>query len=447
MPEQLTALVIEDDPIQRETLCDVLASVCTIASAGDSAEAINIAERSHPSVVISDLVLPGDIDGLALLRWFNANMPDVPVILITGHATVETALDAMKSGAYDYLVKPVDIQRLRAVTQKALERYQIAAERRRLKEVIEGDASLCGLVGVSSPMREVFRKINAVAQIDTTVLIAGESGTGKELVAEAIHKLSGRKGALVKVNCSAIPENLLESELFGYEKGAFTGANANKPGKFDIADKGTLLLDEIGEMSLPLQSKLLRAIESGEIEPLGATKPHNINVRIVAATNQDLLKLIEAGKFREDLYFRLRVFPIVIPPLRERKEDIPLFISHFLRQISEKLGKRIIGISKPVMDALLNYHWSGNVRQLRNALEEMAILATGEELDNLPLSISEFPQRTNVPDELKPIEQLEREAILRAMKETDGNKTRAAMLLGIGLRTLYRKLKQIDNTK
>ena len=435
-------LVVEDDTSQRETLLDVLSTTCPTAGAENGDEAVALAQKINPAVVVSDLVLPGKTDGIALLHWFNSNMPDVPVILVTGHATVETALDAMKSGAYDYIVKPVDIRRLRAVVQKALERYRLASEHRELLQAMRTDAGLCDIIGASEPMREVFRKILAVSEMDTTVLVVGESGAGKELVAEAIHRLSHRKGELVKVNCTAIPEHLMESELFGYRKGAFTGAHADKPGKFDTADGGTLFLDEIGEMHIPLQAKLLRTIESGEVEPLGATKAHSVNVRIVAATNTNLAEQMKRGRFREDLYYRIGVFAIELPPLRDRREDIPLLISHFLKILSTKLGKRITGISKPVMNALMEYPWRGNVRQLRNTLEEMAILCTGATLDCLPDSLNMTVITPLAARGVRPMRHLEKEAIEAALVETRGNKTAAARLLGIGVRTLFRKIKE-----
>ncbi|MCD6418462.1 sigma-54-dependent Fis family transcriptional regulator [bacterium] len=440
-------LVVDDDAEQCDTLSEVLAPFGKTVVAYDGSSAIEIAKKEVPALVVSDLVLPGKIDGLALLRWFNQNIPDASIILITGYATVETALSAMKSGAYDYLTKPVDIRRLRALAQKALERYRISADRRRLLGAIKGETSLGKMVGTSNAMRDVFEKIESVARMDSTVLITGESGTGKELVAEAIHELSGRKGNLVKLNCSAIPENLLESELFGYEKGAFTGAVRRKPGKFELANGGTLFLDEIGDMPLSLQAKVLRTIETGEVEPLGATATKKVDVRIVAATNKNLEKLMADGKFREDLYYRLMVFPIRIPPLREHPEDIPILVSHFLKQLSEKLGRNILGVSEEVMDFLIKYRWPGNVRQLRNALEEMAILSKGEILDKLPTSIANIEEKTvfqSAVDEVKPIEELEREAIMSALERTGGNKTKAAKLLGIGVRTLYRKLEKFS---
>ncbi len=438
-------LIVDDDPAQCETLSEVLSSLGETVIAYDGASAMDIADKKTPALVITDLVLPGEIDGLALLRRFNENIPDTSIILITGYATVETALAAMKSGAYDYLTKPIDIRRLRAIAQKALERYRISADRRRLLGAIKGETSLGKMVGSSDAMRDVFRKIKAVAEMDSTVLITGESGTGKELVAEAIHELSHRSGELVKLNCSAIPEHLLESELFGYEKGAFTGAVRRKPGKFELADKGTLFLDEIGDMPLLLQAKVLRTIETSEFELLGAVKSKKVDVRIIAATNRNLKALIEKGTFREDLYYRLMVFPIKIPPLRQRPEDISILVSHFLKQLSEKLGRNITGVSKEVMDFMMKNPWRGNVRQLRNSLEEMAILSTGEIIDRLPSSLDFIYENISEDNiSVKPIEQLEREAIKTALQKTGGNKTKAAKLLGIAVRTLYRKIERFS---
>jgi len=433
-------LIVEDDNAQLETLAEILSPLGSILTAESGSEALDIIKQEQPAVVVADLVLPGNVDGLKILRFTGEATPETPVILITGHATVETALEAMKSGAYDYLMKPIDIRRLRALVQKALERYRLATEKKRLLEAIESDTVFMGMVGVSDGMRDVFRKISAVAPTDTTVLIIGESGTGKELVAEAIHKLSNRPGKLVKINCSAIPEHLLESELFGYEKGAFTGALRRKPGKFELANGGTLFLDEIGDMPPALQSKLLRVIETGEVEPLGATSAKKVDVRIIAATNQDLERLMKEGKFRQDLYFRLRVFVIEIPPLRKRREDIPILVSYFLRQISAKLGKKITSLSKDVMDAFMEYDWPGNVRQLRNALEEIAILAEGETINVLPTFIEKEAIKPSL--EGKTMEEIEREAIALALKKTGGNRVKAAKMLGIGTRTLYRKIEK-----
>jgi len=433
-------LIVEDDKAQLETLAEILSPLGSILTAESGSEALDIIKQEQPAVVVADLVLPGNVDGLKILRFTGETTPETPVILITGHATVETALEAMKSGAYDYLMKPIDIRRLRALVQKALERYRLATEKKRLLEAIESDTVFMGMVGVSEGMRDVFRKISAVAPTDTTVLIIGESGTGKELVAEAIHKLSNRPGKLVKINCSAIPEHLLESELFGYEKGAFTGALRRKPGKFELANGGTLFLDEIGDMPPALQSKLLRVIETGEVEPLGATSAKKVDVRIIAATNQDLERLMKEGKFRQDLYFRLRVFVIEIPPLRKRREDIPILVSYFLRQISAKLGKKITSLSKDVMDAFMEYDWPGNVRQLRNALEEIAILAEGETINVLPTFIEKEAIKPSL--EGKTMEEIEREAIALALKKTGGNRVKAAKMLGIGTRTLYRKIEK-----
>ena len=433
-------LIVEDDKAQLETLAEILSPLGSILTAESGSEALDIIKQEQPAVVVADLVLPGNVDGLKILRFTGEATPETPVILITGHATVETALEAMKSGAYDYLMKPIDIRRLRALVQKALERYRLATEKKRLLEAIESDTVFMGMVGVSEGMRDVFRKISAVAPTDTTVLIIGESGTGKELVAEAIHKLSNRPGKLVKINCSAIPEHLLESELFGYEKGAFTGALRRKPGKFELANGGTLFLDEIGDMPPALQSKLLRVIETGEVEPLGATSAKKVDVRIIAATNQDLERLMKEGKFRQDLYFRLRVFVIEIPPLRKRREDIPILVSYFLRQISAKLGKKITSLSKDVMGAFMEYDWPGNVRQLRNALEEIAILAEGETINVLPTFIEKEAIKPSL--EGKTMEEIEREAIALALKKTGGNRVKAAKMLGIGTRTLYRKIEK-----
>jgi len=431
-------LIVDDDETELETMAEILEPVGEIITATDGESATQLALSHQPGVVIADLVLPGKVGGMEILQFCREKLPDTPVILVTGHATVETAIEAMKSGAYDYLVKPIDIKRLRALILKALEHHRIAAERTKLLAAVEGETVFQGMVGVSPQMREVFMRISAVAPTDSTVLITGESGTGKELVAEAIHNLSPRTGKLVKINCSAIPENLLESELFGYEKGAFTGATRRKPGKFEIAHGGTLFLDEIGDMPPALQAKLLRVIESGEVEPLGASEPIKVDVRIIAATNKNLREMIKTGRFRDDLYYRLSVFTIELPPLRERPEDIPPLVAFFIKKLSAKFGRKIKGVSRKVMDEFMKYPWEGNVRQLRNALEEMVILSQGEILDQLPSFMKS-------EDEIQfegTMEEIERQAIERALRKTGGNKTRAAKLLGIGLRTLYRKIEK-----
>ncbi len=437
-------LIVDDDENQRDTLVEALAAFGEIHAAASGEEAKRLAAKIKPALVVTDLMLPGEIDGMGVLKFCRENFTATEVIMVTGHATVETALLAMKAGAYDYLTKPVELRRLRLLVQKALERYSITAERDMLLNAIEGETTFFGLVGSCTQMREVYKKIAAVAGIDSTVLVCGESGTGKELVAQALHKLSKREGECINVNCSAIPEHLLESELFGFEKGAFTGALKKKEGKFELANGGTLFLDEIGDMPASLQAKLLRALESGEIEILGASKPIKVDVRIVAATNQNLEKLIADGKFRADLYYRLRVFVINLPPLRERHGDIPLLISHFLKKLSAKLGKRITGVSKEVLDALSVYTWEGNVRQLKNALEEMCILAEDEILYELPSFISPVEHvESAVPiAESGTMDDLEKLAIEQTLARCSGNKTMAAKLLGIGLRTLYRKIEK-----
>lgn len=439
MAEKPHILVVEDDPNALASLCDVLSSIGEIVGFSDGEKAVKYLQENSPSLIITDLVLPGRIDGLGILRWATENLPDTPVILITGHASIETAIEAMREGAYDYLAKPVDIRRFKALVQKALERYSLATEKRRLKEALESSDAFCGIVGVSPAMRQVFKLISAVAPTNTTVLITGESGTGKELVADAIHTLSGRKGKMVKINCSAIPDNLLESEIFGYEKGAFTGATQRKQGKFELADGGTLFLDEVGDIPLSLQAKLLRSLETSEVEPLGSNEVRKVDVRVIAATNQNLEKLVQEGKFRNDLYFRLRVFLIDIPPLRERHEDIPPLVSFFLKQISVKLGKPIKSVAPNVMQQLIKHNFPGNARQLKNMLEESAIIADGD-------TIRSLPSHTLDIDELQApfgkIAEMERNAIIWALKKTNHNKAKAAKLLGIGLRTLYRKLKR-----
>ncbi len=400
-------------------------------------------------VVVTDLRMPG-LTGMDVLRHVTRTHPGVPVVVLTAYGTVEGAVDAVRSGASDFLMKPVEIPRLRAAVFKAVKERGLRRELERLREEAGRAAGVDGIVGSSRAMEEVFRKIRLVAPTRMNVLITGESGTGKELVARAVHSLSPRNGKpFLPLNCAAIPETLLESELFGHEKGAFTGATTARPGKLESAEGGTLFLDEVGDVSLSIQSKLLRAIEQKEVLRVGSSQVLKVDVRILAATNQDLKKLVEAKAFREDLYYRLNVFGIVVPPLRERREDIPKLAGHFLGLLAEEGSTPPKKLAPAALKALLAYRWPGNVRQLRNALETAVLVSGGDviEIQDLPVEVT---QAVVSPSSSEPIPlpasrtltEIERDAIRDALAKTGGNKTAASKLLGIGLRTLHRKVKE-----
>ena len=369
--------------------------------------------------------------------------------MMTGHATVETAIDAMKKGAFDYLTKPIDISRLRDLVESALEKRLEEIKNNALATRIAEGGDFYGMYGKSENFLSIVHRINLVAPTDSNVLILGESGTGKELVADAIHLASKRsKGPFVKVNLNAIPESLIESELFGHVKGAFTGANTIRKGMFQQADNGTILLDEIGDMPFHLQAKLLRVIETKKVTPLGAEKSQALSIRIVSSTNRNLPQMIEEGTFRQDLYFRLSVFTIRLPLLRERREDIPVLTRHFIKITNEKLSKNFQGITPEVMDALTKYDWPGNIRQLASAMEEMGLLSTGDLLNVLPdfIDTTKFAQVAPVftDNDDYSLDLMEKEAIKNALEQTNMNKKKSAEMLGIGLRTLYRKIKKYD---
>ncbi|MBE0603619.1 MAG: sigma-54-dependent Fis family transcriptional regulator [Deltaproteobacteria bacterium] len=400
-------------------------------------------------VVVTDLRMPG-LTGMDVLRHVTKSNPGVPVVVLTAYGTVEGAVDAVRSGASDFLMKPVEIPRLRAAVFKAVKERGMRREIERLREEAGRTAGVEGIVGSSRAMDEVLRKIRLVAPTRMNVLITGESGTGKELVARAIHALSPRTGRpFLPLNCAAIPETLLESELFGHEKGSFTGATTARPGKLESAEGGTLFLDEVGDVSLAIQAKLLRAIEQKEVLRVGSSQVLKVDVRILAATNQDLKTLVETKAFREDLYYRLNVFNILVPPLRERREDIPKLSGHFLEVLAGESSIPPKKLAPAALKALLAYRWPGNVRQLRNALETAILVSGGDtiEIDDLP---GEVTQAVVSPSSSEPIPlpasrtltEIERDAIRDALAKTGGNKTQASKVLGIGLRTLHRKVKE-----
>jgi DNA-binding NtrC family response regulator len=400
-------------------------------------------------VVVTDLRMPG-LTGMEVLRHVTKSNPGVPVVVLTAYGTVEGAVDAVRSGASDFLLKPVEIPRLRAAVFKAVKERGLRREIERLREEAGHPPGVEGIVGSSRAMEEVLRKIRLVAPTRMNVLITGESGTGKELVARAIHALSPRTGRpFLPLNCAAIPETLLESELFGHEKGSFTGATAARPGKLESAEGGTLFLDEVGDVSLAIQAKLLRAIEQKEVLRVGSSHVLKVDVRILAATNRDLKTLVEEKAFREDLFYRLNVFAVLVPPLRERREDIPKLAGHFLELLGRENSSPPKRLSPQALKALLAYRWPGNVRQLRNALETAMLVSGGEEIgaDDLPPEVtrSVVPPSSAGPIPLpasRTLTEIERDAIRDALAKTGGNKTQASRLLGVALRTLHRKVKE-----
>jgi DNA-binding NtrC family response regulator len=429
-----------------------------VVEARNQPEALTHLQQSQPAVVLSDLRLP-DGDGLGVLRASKEIDPDVPVIVMTAFGSIEDAVSAMKDGAMDFLAKPVDPDHLLLLVQRALEQRRIVTENLLLKEELAVRRGAPKLVGDDASLRKVFAGLQRAAATDTTVLIEGESGTGKELFARSLHAMSERADApFVAINCAAIPENLLETELFGYEKGAFTGAAARKPGKFEIAHRGTLFLDEIGDLPLTLQAKILRALEEKRFERVGGTAPVQVDVRLVAATNRGLKAAVAARRFREDLYFRLSVFPVTVPPLRERPGDIPILARYFADRFCKDLKKKPLVFSPEAAGELQAYRWPGNVRELQNCIERAVILADGDAIlpRHLHLSFADAPAPEAPPSPWEQIDlsgtlpeatrrvvaEVEKRKIEAALQEAGSNRARAADLLGIPFKGLLGKLKE-----
>ncbi len=417
-----------------------------IETALSGEEALKKFEQKPFDIVVTDLKMPGK-SGLEVLEGIKKQSPETDVLLMTAYATAQTAVEAMKRGAYDYLIKPFDFEELRLKIDRILNQKKLQAENRGLKEQLRSQDGFEHIVGVSRAMRSVFRLVEKVAATNTTVLIRGESGTGKELIARAIHEKSLHpEEPFVAVNCAAIPENLLESELFGYEKGAFTGADRRKPGRFELAGNGTIFLDEIGDLSPALQAKLLRVLQNRTFERLGGTEPIQARARVLAATNRDLEQAVREGEFREDLYYRVNVFPIFLPPLRERKEDIAPLVQFFLG----KLGKSGLKIDPQFLQKLEAYNWPGNVRELENVIERAVILSDGNTLSpedlppHLQSGISPHSGPLEIPEEGIQLEEVEKSLIRKALEKSAGNKTRAAGLLGITRRKLYSMMERLN---
>jgi len=438
-------LVVDDEPAEREGLARVVGQWgYEVETASSGEEALNLVETQHPAVVVTDLTMP-EMDGLALLQKLRETGRPPIVLLVTGHGTVETAVEAMRHGAFDYLTKPVDTTRLQVLLEKSIEQESLSREVNLLRHQLRQKGSFGQMVGQSRSMQEVYRWVELAGTSTAPVLVYGESGTGKELVAHTIHALSKRRTKpFVAINCAAIPETLIESELFGHERGAFTGATERRLGCFELTDGGTLFLDEIGEMDSNTQAKLLRVLQEGSFRRVGGKHEIQVDVRVVAATNQIPSEAITNGKLREDLFYRLNVFSIHLPPLRERREDVPLLARTFIEEFNRQDNRQVRGLSSGAEKELERYHWPGNVRELRNVIQRAVVISgTGLiEAEHLPDTVlraaAPAPAATSAP--VTPIREMERDMILRALEGTGQDKRRAAQLLGISLKTLYNKL-------
>lgn len=449
MKQVADILVVDDEVNIRNALVTMLEKKGHhVYGAGTGREAMEYLEEANADLVITDLKMPG-MSGMEFLRALKNKCPDTEVVVMTAYGSIDTAVEAMRLGAYDYLTKPIDRERFPVVIDKALERHALASENRQLRERLETRTRFEQMVGESEPMQQVYALVEMVAGSDVTVLLTGESGTGKELAARAIHHKSSRvNGPLITLNCGALPENLFESELFGYEKGAFTGAMTTKMGRFELADGGTLLLDEVGELSLKSQVDFLRVLETKEFRRLGGTKPITVDTRIIAATNRNLEEAVKQGAFREDLYYRLNVVPIRLPALRERADDIPLLVERFLAEFPSQHHREPKEVSREAMRLLRLYAWPGNIRQLRNLMERLVVTVKDAILrpEHLPEEIqaSKEDARTMLVTLGTSLEKIEREVIRRTLAEITNHREKAAKLLGISLRALQYKIKEYD---
>ena len=466
LPEKKQVLIVDDEPNLRKILAAQLSrDGYEVMLAEDGEQGLALLKEHHIDLVVTDLKMP-KVDGMMLLREALRESPDLPIVMITAHGTVDTAVEALKLGAFDYLTKPFDKDEVRQVVAKALKTRALAQEETTVEAKPDSGARF-GIIGQSPGLTDLYAVLERVADSPTTVLITGESGTGKELVARALHEHSTRKDKpFIKVNCAAIPKELIESELFGYERGAFTGAVSSKPGRFELANGGTLFLDEVGEIPVEMQVKLLRALQESEFERVGGIKTIHVDVRLVAATNRDLKKLISQSLFREDLFYRLNVVSIRLPALRERDTDIPLLVEHFLAKFNERLKKQVTGVETDALDILSAYTWPGNIRELENVMERSVLFCDAQKLrvedlpgelrgsagpaaapisgepssnEGLPLS-SEGGLKEHVKVAMS---RLERDLVSRALKQTSGNVTHAARLLKISRKGLQLKMKEL----
>lgn len=440
-------LIVDDEQSYRQLLSLVFqGDGHDIRTASNGREALQMLDQSPADIIISDVKMP-DMDGIEMLRAVRETQPDLGVVLMTAFASVETAREAFKLGADDFIQKPFDVEELKLIVKKTLEKQVLISENRAFKRAQRERGSVKNIVGHSDKMQAIFQMIETVAEVQSTILVTGESGTGKELVARAIHDLSPRaEKPFVSINCGAFTETLLESELFGYIKGSFTGANANRKGLFEAAHKGTIFLDEIGEMSPAMQVKLLRVLQEKKVRPVGAHDELIIDARVIAATNRDLKAMSEEGTFREDLFYRISVIPIHLPPLRERKEDIPELVNHFVHKFCDQAGRQV-SISPKTMQFLEDYTWHGNVRELEHTIERAVALERGEEIqpERLPEHVTNYnPERIraefDLPDDglnlVAHLENLEKTYVVEALRKTSGNQTRAAELLQMQVRSL-----------
>jgi len=448
MARKNSILVVDDDLAHRTMLRTLLASWGYEVSEADDGRAAIEAVHGQPfDLVLMDIRMI-HVSGIEALEEIKAFNPAIPVILMTAYASVETAVEALKKGAYDYLTKPLDFDELKLAIARAMEHSRLKEENQLLRESLGLKFDRRNLIGRSAVMTKLLETVTQVAPSEATVLITGESGTGKEVIAGAIHYNSPRReGPFIKINCAAIPETLLESELFGHEKGSFTGADRRREGKFRQADGGSIFLDEVSEMSLAMQVRLLRVLQEREITRVGGEEVIRVNVRVITATNRDLPAAIEAGRFRKDLFYRLNVVTLHVPPLRERKDDIPPLAEHFLKMFAEKNRKRVRGFTPQAMDRLLRYDWPGNVRELMNTVERGVVLTRSEYIDEgelTPVLLKQHEEETVLPGEVPAasLEALEKATILKTLEQTGGNKSEAARRLGITRRTLHQKLKK-----
>jgi len=445
--DRLKVLIVDDEVALAETMAEALErSGYEVALAHSGSDALKTLERDEPNIILTDLKMEG-MDGLTLLRKAKQELPDAEIVVITGHGDVTTAVEAMRAGAANYVQKPVGLEELRTMVDKAAERFRLTQDNRQLKQQLDEKFGFEGLIGSSPKFLDVINRLKSIAPTSATVLVNGETGTGKELIAKAIHNNSPRKTKhFVPMNCTAINDNLLEDELFGHEAHAFTGADKMRKGRFEYANGGTLFLDEIGDMPLNLQAKLLRVLENQEVTRIGSNEAIKVNVRLISATHRDLEAAVAAGTFREDLYYRLKVVTIKLPALRERKGDIPLLAAHFIKESNQRYGKKVTGIAEPLRHLMDAYDWKGNVRELRNAIDSMVVLDQDGILNVNDLEdgspIKRGQTRAATSDNLvgKPLSEIERYYSEKVLEQTEGNREEAAHILGIGERTLYRMI-------
>ena len=441
-------LIVDDEVSVRKLLLEVARKAGYEAHlAEDGNEAVEKARILQPAVILMDIKMPG-LNGLEAFEIIRSDHPQIAVILMTAHGTVDTAIEAMRQGAFDYLIKPSNVAEVRVILERAFQMQHLRAEVMALRAEVHDKYLIGNIIGKTAVMQQVYKTVGRVAQTNATILIFGESGSGKELIAKTIHNNSMRRnGPLIKVNCGALPEGLMESEMFGYEKGAFTGASARKLGRFELANNGTLFLDEVGELTLPLQVKLLRVLQEREFERVGGIETIKVDVRLIAATNRDLGEWVRRGMFREDLFYRLNVVPITVPPLRERAEDIPLFIDFFVRRFADESHREIPFITSEAVELLTEYHWPGNVRELANILERAVIMSTGIiSPEDLPGLNSGCDSKKNAIPEggtLKEIlHQVEKQVIIQALQANGGNRVKTAHALAISRRALLYKIEE-----